>query len=199
MTAATKWALGAGVLVLALIVALLPRNHDTAPHNAATPDLSAPRAAAALAPCPSATAAGEVTQLKGVTAECLGDGRQVDLGRALAGHTTILNVWATWCEPCKTELPVLADYAKRPGAAQVLLVQAASAESDGLGLLARLGVHLPSVFDGEGATGPLRDALKAPANLPASFLVTPDGHVRFIENPRVFGDSDQVNKTVEGV
>lgn len=199
MTAATKWALAAGVLVLALIVALLPHTRDASTQNATSPDLSGPRATAALAPCPAAAATGEVAQLHGVSAQCLGDGSQVDLARALAGHTTVVNIWATWCEPCKTELPVLARYAAQPGAAQVLLVQAASSEADGLGLLARLGVHLPSVFDGDGATGPVRAALKAPANLPASFLVTPDGQVRFIDNPRVFGDSDQVDKIVEGV
>lgn len=193
MTTATKWALAVGVLILGVIIAVLPRTHQPVQSTAA-PDLSAPRAAAALAPCPHGT--GEVAQLKGVTSRCLGDGSQVDLGTALAGRTTLVNVWATWCEPCKTELPVLASYAAQPGAAQVLLVQAASSQADGLALLKDLGVHLPSVFDGDGTTGPVRAALKVAA-LPASYLVTPDGQVHFIRNPPTFGNPEAVRTAVE--
>lgn len=35
------------------------------------------------------------------------DGDSVSL-RALRGSPVLLNVWATWCEPCRTELPLLA-------------------------------------------------------------------------------------------
>lgn len=195
MTTATKWALAIGIVVIGLIVAILPRQ-GTQPSNAPSPDLSAARAAAALAPCPSGT--GEVPALRGVTAQCLGDGKTVDLGRALAGHTTLVNIWATWCEPCRTELPVLNAYAGQPGAAQVLAVQVASSPSDGLALLTQLGVHLPVVYDGTGTTGPVSQALKVPPALPASYLVTADGQVHFISNPRVFADPDQVRAVVEG-
>lgn len=195
MTRATRWALVAGVLVLGLIVAFLPRLSDQS-RGVPAPDLSAARAAAALAPCPSGT--GEVAALRGVTAQCLGDGSTVDLGHALGGHTTLVNVWATWCEPCKTELPVLDAYAARPDAAEVLTVQVAGVPGEGLALLARLGVHLPVVYDGTGTTGPVSAALKVPPALPASFLVTPDGQVRFVSNPRTFANVDQVTAAVEG-
>ncbi|WP_328645241.1 TlpA family protein disulfide reductase [Amycolatopsis sp. NBC_00348] len=197
MTTVTKWALAVAVLVVALIVALLPRGGaDTA----ATPsaDLAPARSAAALQPCPPASPAAPVKQLDGVRADCLGDGASVDVGRALAGAPVLVNVWASWCQPCKTELPVLQDYAKQPGAVRVLGVQVQSPAEDGLNLLARLGVHLPSVFDGDGQSGPVRTALKVPASLPASYLVTAAGAVRFIANPRTFGNTDEVRVAVEG-
>jgi thiol-disulfide isomerase/thioredoxin len=196
VTTATKWALAVGVLIIGVIVAILPRGGGTT-LNTAAPDLSAARATAALAPCPTGT--GKVPQLSGVTTQCLGDGSTVDLGTALAGQTTVVNIWATWCEPCKTELPVLGAYAAQPGAARVLAVQVASSQADGLALLTRLGVHLPSAFDGDASTGPVRTALKVPSALPASYLVTPDGQVHFIENPRVFDNPDAVRKAVEAV
>lgn len=197
MTTVTKWALAAAVLVVALIVALLPRGgSDTAAKPSA--DLTAARSAAALQPCPAPGPAAPVKALDGVRADCLGDGASVDVGRVLGGAPVLVNVWASWCEPCRTELPVLQEYAKRPGAVRVLGVQVQSPAEDGLNLLARLGVHLPSVFDGDGPSGPVRTALKVPSSLPASYLVTAAGEVRFIANPRTFGNTDQVRAAVEG-
>ncbi|WP_328612922.1 TlpA family protein disulfide reductase [Amycolatopsis sp. NBC_00355] len=197
MTTVTKWALAAAVLVVALIVALLPRGgSDTAAKPSA--DLAPARSAAALRPCPPASPAAPVEQLDGVRADCLGDGTSVDVGKALAGAPVLVNVWASWCEPCKTELPVLQDYAKQAGAVRVLGVQVQSPAEDGLNLLARLGVHLPSVFDGDGRSGPVRTALKVPSALPASYLVTAAGAVRFIANPRTFRNTDEVRVAVEG-
>jgi thiol-disulfide isomerase/thioredoxin len=196
VTPAVKGALAAGVLVLAVLVAVLPRvgSHSGGAAPAA-PDLGAARAKAALPSCP-ADGGPQVARLRGVVDDCLGTGRPVDLGTALGGRATLINVWATWCGPCKTELPVLDSYAAQPGAARVVAVQVASSPADGLDLLTRLGVHLPVVHDGSGDTGPLRSALAVPPALPASYLVTPDGQVRFIGDPRVFGTVDQVRAAV---
>jgi thiol-disulfide isomerase/thioredoxin len=193
VTRVTKWALAAAVLAVALIVALLPRGGDD---TAAKPsgDLGPIRSAAAL----QSPTAQPVKQLEGVKADCLGDGASVDVGKALAGAPVLVNVWASWCEPCRTELPVLQEYAKQPGAVRVLGVQVQSPAKDGLNLLARLGVHLPSVFDGDGQSGPVRTALKVPSSLPASYLVTAAGEVRFIANPRTFVNTDQVRAAVKG-
>lgn len=35
----------------------------------------------------------------------------------LHGQTWLLNVWASWCAPCRQELPVLAELSKRDGVA----------------------------------------------------------------------------------
>ena len=197
MTTVTKWALAAAVLVVALIVALLPRGGDD---SAAKPseNLAPARSAAALQPCPAPGSAQPVKQLEGVTADFLVEGSSGDVCKALAGDPVLVNVWSSWGEPVRTELPVLQEYAKQPGAVRVLGVQVQSPAKDGLDLLAKLGVHLPSVYDGDGQSGPVRTALKVPSALPASYLVTASGEVRFIANPRLFRNTDQVRAAVGG-
>src|ERR1700737_3568578 len=40
------------------------------------------------------------------------DGRSIDT-RDLIGQVVIVTFWATWCEPCRDELPLLSAYAAR--------------------------------------------------------------------------------------
>lgn len=37
----------------------------------------------------------------------LASGDSVRLRERYAGHVTLVNVWATWCVPCKTEMPAI--------------------------------------------------------------------------------------------
>jgi thiol-disulfide isomerase/thioredoxin len=199
MSVRTRWALVALVLVVAAAIAFWPRGSDrsdqspqAAPPPQPTADLSAARAAAKLPACPSPHAGTAPAALTGVRTTCLGTGKAVDLGKALAGRTTVINVWATWCQPCRTELPVLADYAKQFGAAQVLAVQWNSSAADGLDLLKSLGVKLPVVYD----TGAVGKALRLPPGLPASYVVNPHGQLKMITSPRVFETPKQVASAV---
>ncbi len=123
----------------------------------------------------------------------LGDGVPVDVGAALAGRPTLINVWAPWCQPCRAELPVLQAYASAPDAVAVLGVQVQSDPADGLKLLASLGVHVPSVYDGDGAVS---TALRLPQYLPVSYLVLADGALRRVQPPTPFASPEQVRATV---
>ncbi|HEX6341413.1 TlpA disulfide reductase family protein [Umezawaea sp.] len=197
MRTATRWALVALVLVVAGAVALWPRSDDRSgqePVAAARPaeDLGVARNLAALRPCPRGGQDGP-QPLRGITATCLGDGASLDVATTVAGGPALINFWATWCQPCQEELKVLDTYAQQPGAVPVVAVQVLSGESDGLELLARLGVHLPSLHDGADA---LRKALRASPNLPSSFVVRANGDVIQVTSPLIFSSPDQVREAV---
>lgn len=200
MTVTRRWTVVAAVLVIAATAAFWPRSEDGRAASTTTPsaggrqDLPAARAKAQLRPCPNgvpqAPADAELAQ---VTADCLGDGTSIDLGPALAGRPALINVWATWCGPCREELPVLESYAISEPGVTVLGVQIRSDPADGLELLADLGVRFPSVHDTSGAVA---EALRLPAYLPVSYVVRSDGGVRQVTPPTPFTSVEQVREAV---
>jgi peroxiredoxin len=68
----------------------------------------------ALLVAPSANARNDLVIGKPAPAITLTtlDGKHIDT-RDLHGKVVILTFWATWCEPCREELPLLSRYAQR--------------------------------------------------------------------------------------
>ncbi|WP_067845280.1 TlpA family protein disulfide reductase [Nocardia lijiangensis] len=195
-----RWALVGLIVAVAAAIALWPRGggEDTAtgPHtpSGAQQVPAQVRADAALAPCPRpAPSAPGAGPLAGITLTCLADGAPVDLAAALAGKPALLNLWAYWCGPCAEELPYLRQYAERAGdAVTVLTVHSDPDETKALLRLTGLNVQLPGVLDAETA---VRSAVGAPAVLPISVLVRPDGSLAQVV-VRTFTGVDDIADTV---
>ncbi len=180
-----RWALVAVVVAVAVAVAVWPRGNAAPAPTRPAPNLAADRARAALPACVTSNAPG-ASVLAGIQVTCLADGRPLDFGALLAGRPALVNVWASWCQPCQQELPVLDSYSGQPGAVRVIGVQVQSPQRDGLDLLASLHVHLPMVFDATGAFnagGVAAKALRLPAVLPVSYLIRPDGTATVVRQP----------------
>jgi cytochrome c biogenesis protein CcmG, thiol:disulfide interchange protein DsbE len=58
---------------------------------------------------PASAAALKVGQMAPNAELVLADGKRVHLAD-LRGQVVVLNYWATWCTPCRTELPLLNGY-----------------------------------------------------------------------------------------
>jgi thiol-disulfide isomerase/thioredoxin len=110
-------------------------------------------------------------------------GRPFDL-RALRGQAVLVQFWASWCEPCRDELPALARLVTRLRGRPFALVTVNLGEgrSRAERFLAEAGVVLPTLLD------PERKAGKAwgVQGLPMAFLVDAEGNVR----SWVFGEVD---------
>jgi cytochrome c biogenesis protein CcmG, thiol:disulfide interchange protein DsbE len=67
-------------------------------------------------PQASAPASGSSAQrLLDINLPCLIEGPAINPAR-LAGRPMVVNLWATWCEPCREEMPMLQAAQKRYGA-----------------------------------------------------------------------------------
>jgi thiol-disulfide isomerase/thioredoxin len=208
VSASVRWSAAALVVLIALGIALFsqlgeddtptasqPTVSDRDRRDADTPAaLTALRARAALAPCPSPGAGSGPADLRGLVLECASDGSSVDVGRAVAGRVTVLNLWAYWCGPCADELPAMAEYQRRTGpAVTVLTVHQDENETAALTRLAELGVHLPTLQDGRRLVAA---ALKVPNVMPATVVLRADGSVARIL-PRSFATADEIAEAVD--
>jgi thiol-disulfide isomerase/thioredoxin len=113
------------------------------------------------------------------------------------GKVVLVNFWATWCEPCREEMPSMQrlkqHFARRPFA--ILAVNYGESDIRAADFLKRSSLDLTVLLD------PGQDASRAwrVRVLPASFLVGPDGRVRY----GVIGEIDWMSPaavaTVQGL
>ena len=107
------------------------------------------------------------------------DGSQTTLS-SLRGKVVLLNLWASWCPPCRAEMPALNRVAARYGDAglTVLGVNATSQdnEANARAFAREQGLTFPILLDRHG------DAARAYRlrSLPTTYFIGPDGVIRDI-------------------
>jgi len=134
--------------------------------------LAAARATLRACPQPARPATGDPA-LPDLTLPCLGNGPAVAL-RRLAGTPTVINLWASWCGPCRAELPAFEQVQDAAGGRlRVLGVVHEDPAGRALSLAVDTGVHFPSVVD---EAGRLLRALGR-QNMPTTVFVDAGGRV----------------------
>jgi cytochrome c biogenesis protein CcmG/thiol:disulfide interchange protein DsbE len=131
----------------------------------------------ALQPCPQQPdqpAAG--SDLPATAFDCFGGGT-LDLGRA-PGVPTVLNLWASWCAPCREELPLVQQLAVAAGdKVHVMGVATLDGVSPATSFAKDAGITFPSAFD---ADGKVLSGLGA-TGLPHTVFLAADGSVAYFQ------------------
>jgi cytochrome c biogenesis protein CcmG, thiol:disulfide interchange protein DsbE len=85
--------------------------------------------------------------------ETLDDGGTIRLSD-YRGKAVVLNFWASWCEPCKKEAPLLQETWERyrDDGLVVLGIDAQDFKSDAREFVERYGLTYPIAYDGNGAS-----------------------------------------------
>jgi len=133
---------GAAVLLLAGCTSSSPEP------DAAEPT---PSASAVFDPCPEQSdepSAGG-SAVPALSFDCLGGGT-LDLTRA-PGVPTVVNLWASWCAPCRKELPLMQQVADDAGdQLRVIGVISRDGEPQAESFAQDAGTSFPGAFDGDG-------------------------------------------------
>ncbi|MGH8160916.1 MAG: TlpA family protein disulfide reductase [Gammaproteobacteria bacterium] len=113
--------------------------------------------------------------------------------RALKGKTVVLAFWATWCGPCRRELPELQkfytkNYASHDNVRFFLVDEGYGAETPAKAraFLAHLNLHMPAAFDAEGELG---QKLRTGSVIPVRVVIGPRGLVRLIDRGYLKGEA----------
>jgi thiol-disulfide isomerase/thioredoxin len=138
-----------------------------------------------LHPAPQAVAAAPYTTAEGKTAR-------------LSEHTgkiVLLNFWATWCAPCRKEMPMLAELQSELGGADFEVITLATGRNDPAAMarfFAEIGIsNLPLHTDANSAVAREMGVL----GLPATVLIARDG----TEVARLLGDADWASDSAKNI
>lgn len=110
------------------------------------------------------------------TAVDLASGEEISFHGEYAGDVTLVNVWATWCEPCKEEIPAL-DSMYRRLAPRGFRIAAVSVDTDDSAhvrdFIEDFGVAFDVLHD---QSGRIQQRFQT-TGVPESFLIGRDGRI----------------------
>jgi len=96
------------------------------------------------------------------------------------GQVVLLNFWASWCGPCREEMPLLVELHQRYEALGFTMlginVEEDSAAADAF--LRSVPVSFPILYDRENSVSKLYDVIA----MPSTVLIGRDGRVRYIHH-----------------
>jgi thiol-disulfide isomerase/thioredoxin len=105
-------------------------------------------------------------------------GNKIEVPRAYAGRPLLVNVWATWCGPCRQEMPELQKFAAEQAPYGVQVVGIALDEAPAVrDFVARTGVRYPILMDTPGPADAGVRLGNPKGVLPYSVLISADGRL----------------------
>jgi thiol-disulfide isomerase/thioredoxin len=105
------------------------------------------------------------------------DGEPWDISKA-RGRWVFVHFWATWCGPCRREMPTIqAIYPEfDPSVLEIVLINTAESEDTVFSFLAAVAPDIDPLMDSDG----LVTERWQPRGLPATYFVDPDGKLQYL-------------------
>jgi peroxiredoxin len=121
------------------------------------------------------------------------DGQKLRLGEQ-RGRVVLVNFWATWCGPCRQEMPHLNKlYEKYKSSGFVLLgVNVDDDTRQAAGVADKLGVKFPVLPDADKRVSRQYDL----SAMPSTVLIDRDGKVRYLHRGYQSGYEDTYDKQI---
>ncbi len=110
------------------------------------------------------------------------------------GRVVMVNFWATWCGPCRQEMPQLNRlYEKYHAAGFVLLgVNVDDDQRKAAEVAGKLGVTFPVLLDTDKTVSKLYDL----STMPSTVIIDRDGKVRYVHRGYLTGYEDNYEKQI---
>jgi peroxiredoxin len=114
--------------------------------------------------------------------------------QAQRGRVVMVNFWATWCAPCRQEMPQLNRlYQKYRSSGFVLLgVNVDDDPSKAAEVATKLGVTFPVLLDADKRVSKLYDL----NTMPSTVIIDRDGKVRYVHRGYLAGYEDNYEKQI---
>lgn len=115
----------------------------------------------------------------------------------LRGQVVLVNFWASWCGPCRQEMPVLDRLHQRykDTGFTVLGINVEGEAAPARAIADKTGVTFPVLIDAEQKISKLYD-LKA---MPSTVIVDRDGKIRFVHRGYKPGDEEKYVEVVKSL
>ena len=114
---------------------------------------------------------------------------------SLAGKVVVVDFWATWCAPCREELPMLEKLYKKYGPAGLVVV-GVSVDKDAANIktfLQKMPLTFPIVHDAAHAVS----GKYGPPRMPSSYIVDRKGIVRYVHGGYRADDAAEFEKQIK--
>jgi thiol-disulfide isomerase/thioredoxin len=117
---------------------------------------------------------GQAPEITGTTL----DGASFSLS-ALRGKIVILNVWASWCAPCRAEAPILEKVwlAQQGNDVQFVGLDTRDSDTAARSFIKKFGITYPNVIDRDGALQLRFSDTLPPQAIPSTIVIDAQGRV----------------------
>lgn len=113
----------------------------------------------------------------------------------LTGSVVLINFWASWCGPCREEMPLLNALHKKyePLGFTVLGVNVEEQVANAEGFLDKFPVDFPILLDNKNQVSKLYEVIA----MPTTVVVDRDGNMRYLHQGYQSGDEAKYRKMVK--